>query len=62
MPTKEMNAILNDCTARKIITGEYMPRTKEELNAVLLSTPARQAYQIKLEGNRRRKAEAEEDQ
>jgi hypothetical protein len=59
-----MNAMLRDTTARKIITGEYMPASKEELHAVLLNTPARQAYQIKLEGNRRRKAEqeAEEEQ
>lgn len=60
MPTKEMNAILRDTTARKIITGEYLPETKEELNRVLLSTPARQAYFIKLEGNRRRKSEEEQ--
>lgn len=60
MVTKELESIMMDRTARKIITGEYMPQTKEELNAVLLSTPARQAYQIRLEGNRRRKAEEEQ--
>ena len=60
MPTKEFTAIMNDSVARKIITGEYMPDTKEELHSALLSTPARQAYQIKLEGNRRRKAEEEQ--
>ena len=60
MPTKEFTAIMNDSVARKIITGEYMPDTKEELNNVLLNTPARRAYFIKLEGNRRRKANEEE--
>ncbi len=55
MPTTELSEILNDRVARKIITGEYMPDTKEELHAVLRNTPARQAYFIKLGGNRRRK-------
>ena len=57
MVTKELESIMMDRTARKIITGEYMPQTKEELHSVLRSTPARQAYQIKLEGNRRRREE-----
>ena len=60
MVTKELESIMMDRTARKIITGEYMPRTKEELHTVLLSTPTRRAYQIKLEGNRRRKVEEEQ--
>lgn len=60
MVTKELSEILNDATARKIITGEYMPATKTELHEVLLSVPVRQAYQIKLEGNHRRKVEEEE--
>ena len=62
MPTNELNAMLRDTTARKIITGEYMPETKEELHAALRNTPARQAYFIKLEGNRRRLAAEEEGQ
>jgi hypothetical protein len=60
MPTKEMNAMLSDSRARKIIQGDYMPQTREELNSVLLSTPQRQAYQIRLARNHRNAAEEEE--
>ena len=53
MPTKELNEILRDPVARKIIMHEYLPSTKEELFAVLRSIPQRHAFEHVLDAARK---------
>ena len=57
MPTKELSEILMDTTARKIMNHEYLPASRDELFAVLRSTPQRKAYEIILEAARKQVAE-----